>query len=1122
MEKMKRTSPRNKAFGFTLVELVIVIAVIAILAAVLIPTFIGVIDSANNSADIQLAANLNSTVAAEVQLNSNVAASAQNIRFKAKDYGYEAENIATKKSDNVIVYNKNNGRFEVLDVSDIKPEQLVPAYYAEEVIDGYIIVSTKGNDLAEALYDLSNLPSETAAASIANISAIQPAMANSGIMPIDYTETASTSDLIKNHVQKALDRIDNADILGAVTTIVKSTLFVTADNKMYYIDIDGDTVSNAFEITKDEIMQYETITNIIKDGQRVRSRVVFSEEFGESEENVFDLDNLMVPKSGLKVIIPDNVKVENTYENTHPGEYEDMPTFYGNVGDFNGNVGSVSTAKELIENNDEEAIILYDINQVYTSDFGGSFVEALEMADKLHKLQEEFKEENQIKNDFSTIRLVVNGESTISSGTVTIPEYVEVEIPFAIGNNNSATIMSFTTGDVLGGKPLGFAYPANDAENLKKPEAERQYYLCGEGPGGGPDVWFQFGGSGVDTTDPEIQEIFAPSKNIAGKEKQSKFLLTVANGAKLAVNGKLTVGAVIGYNNAGGYQGHTSGAYAQINNNGTIAVEDGGVLDVWGFVKGSGEVVANEKAMVFEPFVVTDYADTVATLWLYPFVGTDGAGPEQNIKFNSPFMRYTVMNIQTKITLHYGAALFGRANLIVFGSLLYCRTDAPLVTSDGYIYDSSAKKVKTTQELIDEGYVASADGTTYTKGADDNAQVLFAHGAFSLQNGASLVGIYDGTKTVGITQNNSENYEWEDVANRYSLAGDIGVNNITFYGNVKTYGIKMDLLGGAKNIEKNTLQQIMQALNPIPVDTSWCVFPVPYFFNFTVAKDSDLTITKGNRYALLPGSALTVDGTLTIEDNAALYALDTMDNSAFFRSLDQIFDMMSDLNIQHTEDGIFVLMNQSLGPINMMLSVARKYYPSALLLENNKFKPYAEMMVNGTVAVMEGGNIGGTVIAGNDAKIDIKANAGIGGVISLGGPYEITAQFYDIIFSDFGDSVPFQLLTTVYVPCDLHVINSQGKEVALTIENYTTTQEQMTFTLEIPFTSSTDIVEATSEDKKVTVKLPYRTATKDIVITKEMITEASEKYSRGTKVAYYALDLVSQSFALKDNSTQVE
>ncbi len=47
----------TKKKGFTIVELVIVIAVIAILAAVMIPTFGGVIESANESAATQAASN---------------------------------------------------------------------------------------------------------------------------------------------------------------------------------------------------------------------------------------------------------------------------------------------------------------------------------------------------------------------------------------------------------------------------------------------------------------------------------------------------------------------------------------------------------------------------------------------------------------------------------------------------------------------------------------------------------------------------------------------------------------------------------------------------------------------------------------------------------------------------------------------------------------------------------------------------------------------------------------------------------------------------------------------------------------------------------------------------------
>lgn len=61
---MKHTNKK----GFTIVELVIVIAVIAILAAVLIPTFAGIIRKANLSIDQQLVAQMNNVLYAEEAL----------------------------------------------------------------------------------------------------------------------------------------------------------------------------------------------------------------------------------------------------------------------------------------------------------------------------------------------------------------------------------------------------------------------------------------------------------------------------------------------------------------------------------------------------------------------------------------------------------------------------------------------------------------------------------------------------------------------------------------------------------------------------------------------------------------------------------------------------------------------------------------------------------------------------------------------------------------------------------------------------------------------------------------------------------------------------------------------
>ena len=67
---------KKNSKGFTIVELVIVIAVVAILAAVMIPTFSGIIKKANLSADLQIVRNMNTILASEVNAPATVAAAA--------------------------------------------------------------------------------------------------------------------------------------------------------------------------------------------------------------------------------------------------------------------------------------------------------------------------------------------------------------------------------------------------------------------------------------------------------------------------------------------------------------------------------------------------------------------------------------------------------------------------------------------------------------------------------------------------------------------------------------------------------------------------------------------------------------------------------------------------------------------------------------------------------------------------------------------------------------------------------------------------------------------------------------------------------------------------------------
>ena len=105
---------KNK--GFTLVELVIVIAVVAILAAVLVPTFSNVINDAKKSAAEQEAANLRTQIlvktgdtfdafcaANEATCDSLVTNNVLNI----KDYVIELADVANDKDNFVIALDGN-------------------------------------------------------------------------------------------------------------------------------------------------------------------------------------------------------------------------------------------------------------------------------------------------------------------------------------------------------------------------------------------------------------------------------------------------------------------------------------------------------------------------------------------------------------------------------------------------------------------------------------------------------------------------------------------------------------------------------------------------------------------------------------------------------------------------------------------------------------------------------------------------------------------------------------------------------------------------------------------------------------------------------------------------------
>ena len=132
---------RKKAFS--LVELVIVIAVVVILAAVLVPTFKNIIDRSNVGADLQLVRNLNIALAAEKK-NDGVDKyeTAQDAVLACARSGYLVDVIVVRY-DYSVAWNKTTGDFVLID-----PQTGKVVYPSENSFEEYTIGEGKNTDCA--------------------------------------------------------------------------------------------------------------------------------------------------------------------------------------------------------------------------------------------------------------------------------------------------------------------------------------------------------------------------------------------------------------------------------------------------------------------------------------------------------------------------------------------------------------------------------------------------------------------------------------------------------------------------------------------------------------------------------------------------------------------------------------------------------------------------------------------------------------------------------------------------------------------------------------------------------------------------------------------------------------
>ncbi len=109
--------------GFTIVELVIVIGIIAILAAVLIPTFSNLVKKAQTSKDTQLIRNLNTALVVD-KASGNTHNTMTDALQAAKEAGYLVDRINASNTDNEILWDSKNDVFCYLEKDATKPSYI--------------------------------------------------------------------------------------------------------------------------------------------------------------------------------------------------------------------------------------------------------------------------------------------------------------------------------------------------------------------------------------------------------------------------------------------------------------------------------------------------------------------------------------------------------------------------------------------------------------------------------------------------------------------------------------------------------------------------------------------------------------------------------------------------------------------------------------------------------------------------------------------------------------------------------------------------------------------------------------------------------------------------------------
>ena len=134
--------------------------------------------------------------------------------------------------------------------------------------------------------------------------------------------------------------------------------------------------------------------------------------------------------------------------------------------------------------------------------------------------------------------------------------------------------------------------------------------------------------------------------------------ITILEGTQLTVNGAFTIGADRGQNagasGSGSIEADTRSGYSEVILEDNVQVIVNGFIRCYGYIRGTGEIIANSGAGIDEPFVITDWPGATKAGGVY-----GGKNSNRNENNRVPFSQFEVRHIEVKTTIKHGANLIG-------------------------------------------------------------------------------------------------------------------------------------------------------------------------------------------------------------------------------------------------------------------------------------------------------------------------------------------------------------------------------------------------------------------------------------------------------------------------------